>query len=339
MNYRTAIAALSLLGCPMPESTDDDVGDESTETESTSTDSDTTETEGGCPVGLEGCPCSDASTCFPALECVDGLCIPADPCPIGASGCPCTNFGTCDPGSTCVDGTCECEAGELGCECLDGGCSNALDCVDGVCAIPELISEAANGWGPVTCWADRGAATPSVGGQCFAFRGDVVHDVRPACEIAELLVSQEWMPFGTWEGAGWPVGCADGTAAPAPAPPWDDAGCFLSGGGEVRCFGRLGHLWVGLVPECSAPPMNAFPPWGDFIVDNCVVPDPAPADNDVDEWRCGPVMGLANDICMARYGDQWTRPYPPCYVDPIDSPLATVFNQQPHDGWSVFQCL
>jgi hypothetical protein len=338
MQYRTAIAALSLLGCPMPESTDDDVGDESTESESTSTDSDTTETEGGCPVGLEGCPCSDASTCFPALECVDGLCIPADPCPIGASGCPCTNFGTCDPGSTCVDGVCECEAGELGCECLDGGCSNALDCVDGVCAIPELISEAANGWGPVTCWMSRSVEDPGVPGDCYAARGDVVHRVRPACEIAELLDSQEWLPFGTWEGSVWETGCAEGMPGPSAGAPWDDADCFLAGT-QVRCWGRIGHLWTAILPGCTAATLsNPFEPWANNADAFGCLPDAPPSDNDVEEWSCGEPLPVTGQVCLARYGEHWTRPFPPCYVDPVDGTLVT-YMQQPFDGWSVFQCL
>lgn len=335
---RTWLTLILVAGCPMPSAGDGEGGDNSESDVTTGTDSTGTD-EGGCPVGVEGCPCTDANTCFPQLGCVDGLCVPAEPCPIGSTGCPCTNAGTCDLGSTCTGGVCECEFGDLGCACLNGGCSDALDCVEGLCSIPELVGEAANGWGPVTCWGGKGAPGPNVGSICTAARGDVVHRVRPACEIAKQFVADELMPFGKWAGAGWPMGCADGLEVAAAEPPWDDAGCYLVDGG-IRCMGRIGHLWVDLYPECAAAPMATFDPWGDNPdLFNCPTwPVSPPAENDVDEWRCGPPgQNYSGDVCLARYSSYWTLPLPPCAVDPDGSPFADF--AEAFDGWSVFMCL
>jgi hypothetical protein len=318
----------------MPPSGDDELGGTKSGSESSGTDiasdSDTTD-DGGCPVGVDGCPCTDAATCFPGLECVDEECVPAVPCPIGESGCPCTNFGTCDPGSTCEAGVCSCEAGELGCECLDDGCGNALDCVDGLCSIPELVSEAADGWGPVTCWAQRGGS--GVSQFCTAPRGDVFQNVISACEVAERLLDGEWKRGAQWQAASQQEQCAAGSPVPPSQAPWDDVACFLQDpNGIAGCYGRIGHLWTNLTAECEAPP-NEFTPWGadQMMVFGCAVDSPPPADNDVDEWRCGPDSIFASPMCRARRGNLWTDPRPPCWIDLIES-----LNDQV--DWSPFAC-
>jgi hypothetical protein len=340
MNHAKLLPLFSLLllpGCPVTLVDDGAVGedeiDASTENDSTSNTDTTgdTDTEGGCPVGVEGCPCTDASTCFPSLECVDDLCVPADPCPIGEAGCPCTNFGTCDAGSVCTDGVCECTTGELGCECLAGWCDDALDCVDGLCSIPELVSEAANGWGPVTCWYPRGQMPINLN-SCFAARGDVVHSVIPACEVAEWLTSKAWFSSDTWVASS---ACADGVLLPTADAPWDEVGCFVIDEIGSLCIGRIGHLWTYLSPECVIP-VHEFEPWG-TIDSDCIegTPIPAPVNNDVDEWRCG--FG-ENDIgCLAKYGSNYAYPYPPCLIDPETAYLAEI-GYELHDGWGLFKC-
>jgi hypothetical protein len=335
-----ACIAAMLAGCPEPTGSEGDTGTTVVGTEdSTSTET----TDGGCPVGIEGCPCSDALSCFPGLECVDGLCAPeepVEPCPVGSAGCPCTNAGTCDPGSVCEDGVCTCTPGEFGCACLDdGGCFDGLDCTDGLCEIPELISEAANGWGPVTCWTQRNEDWPGVVGSCWAARGDVFYPVRPACEVAQTMLEGQWMPWSEWPNTpnSWPMNCADGLIVPAPDDLWhDDTGCYLAAGGVV-CMGRIGHLWIDIYPECAGAPAAEFDPWGNVDFIGCAPePVPPPTSADIDEWRCGmPINGYSTDLCMGRIGSHWTIPRPPCLFEPGGS----LGDYEPHDGWSVFTCL
>jgi hypothetical protein len=335
-----ACIAAMLAGCPEPTGSEGDTGTTVVGTEdSTSTET----TDGGCPVGIEGCPCSDALSCFPGLECVDGLCAPeepVEPCPVGSAGCPCTNAGTCDPGSVCEDGVCTCTPGEFGCACLDdGGCFDGLDCTDGLCEIPELISEAANGWGPVTCWADRGQ-WPGGAVVCYAAYGGAAFQVIPACEIAIHLIEDEWMPWPSWPFGDWYFQCAGGQPFAAVDAPWTDGGCFLDQG-STRCLGRIGHLWVELFPECSVAPIHEFDPWGAaFNPQTCGVDPLPPPDGDaVDEWRCGTVEDIG-DACSARFGNHWTRPFPLCYgTDPEISSLATSQGLEANQGWPLFTCL
>jgi hypothetical protein len=328
--FRCALASL-LTGCPMPPSGDDEVAaTESSDSSATSVDTTETADDGGCPVGIEGCPCTDVSSCFPSLECVDDVCVPADPCPVGESGCPCTNFGTCDPGSTCEAGVCSCEVGQLGCECLDGGCSNALDCVDGVCSIPELVSEAADGWGPVTCRTQRGS---NLDAGCTAPRGDVFQHVISACEVAERLQSGDWVRTSGWvTSEGFDV-CALDLPVPDPQSPWEDIGCFVAEFDLIGCWGRIGHLWTRVTAMCSIP-SNDFGPWLPVQEDayGCLVDSPPPVSNDIDEWRCGMHPDLdITAYCRARRGNFWTDPRPPCW----DAYLDTVYDLA---NWSSFDC-
>jgi hypothetical protein len=290
----------------------------------------------GCPVGLEGCPCSDADSCLPGLQCVDALCGPATPCPIGEAGCACTNGGTCDDGSVCEEGICQCTPGELGCACDNGVCGTALNCADGVCAIPELVSEAANGWGEVYCVGDNDVRGSN---DCFAARGDVYFPVISACEVAEKLLAQTWMPNdGMWIGGTYKE-CSEGLPIPPAQGVWDDAVCFLTeqiGGGH--CLGRIGHLWTTIDPECIGPVSDDFDPWGVGAIDmyGCDVDQPPPPTaQDVDEWRCGPLPPpYTQDLCTARIDTQWTwSPKPACVVSALEADGLT------NVGWSPFACL
>jgi hypothetical protein len=332
--FRCVLVSL-LTGCPMPPSGDDEVGaTESSDSSATNVDTTETTDDGGCPVGVEGCPCTDVSSCFPSLECVDDVCVPADPCPVGESGCPCTNFGTCDPGSTCEAGVCQCEAGDLGCECLDDGCSNALDCVDGICSIPELVSEAANGWGPVACWGYRGGIGPNV---CTAHRGDVVFpSVISACQVAERLSSHEWIRGDEWVSTGGVLNeCMIGLPIPAPENPWSDVGCFFNADGFQGCWGRIGHLWTRVESGCGVPP-DDFPPWvpAQDMAYGCETPSPSPVANDVEAWLCGvwPDPEYMATFCRARLGNLWVEPFPPCWeTDHLPKYYVPV-------DWSPFDC-
>ena len=335
-----AIASvLTMTACPLPlpgsDSSDGSSGD--SESGATATDTDASTDGGECPAGLEGCPCSVADSCFPGLECFEDVCVPADPCPVGSAGCPCTNGGTCDDGSVCEDGVCQCTPGELGCACDAGACGNALDCIDGECVIPELVSEAANGWGPVLCLAhplNRQAP------ECFAARGDVWFPVTSACEMAEELLTNEWLRYDEWLPFGFDE-CALGVSIPAAQDPWEDAACFLSET-ERRCVGRIGHLWTHIDPECIVAPLDTFDPWGDNAVEQfgCdVAMPPAPTSLAIDEWRCGalppPLDG--DDRCSARLGSEWVRsPLPPCLIEHIQDPQGAGLLDV---GWGPFDCL
>ena len=65
--------------------------------------------DNGCPVGSEGCPCTDGGTCDPGLACDSGVCTD---CPIGSEGCECTAGGSCDPGLICDAGLCSPASGD-----------------------------------------------------------------------------------------------------------------------------------------------------------------------------------------------------------------------------------
>jgi len=338
------ILLFMLSACPLPDAGDSTQGSAGSESESSSgsTSTDTGDGDGDpgeCPTGIEGCPCSEAESCFPGLECADEVCSPVDPCPVGSAGCPCTNSGTCDDGSVCEGSICQCTPGELGCACDNGACGSGLDCIDDECSIPELVSVAADGWGPVTCWTTRGAPWPAGPASCFAARGDVYYDVRPACEVAKGMLDAQMMPWPEWySGLGWPGVCADGVAVPAPDAPWhQDTGCYISASG-VQCMGRIGHLWVAIYPECAAAPMAEYAPWGDGDSLGCSPgPVPPPVDDiDVDEWRCGmPGNGYSGNLCMARMGSFWTIPRSSCLFD-VGGALGDF---EPHDGWPLFTCL
>jgi hypothetical protein len=330
-------AILTVTACPlsMPGSDSDSGSSENTESGATATtDTDTGADTSECPAGIEGCPCSDAGTCFPGLTCFENVCDPANPCPIGSAGCPCTNGGTCDDGSICEDGVCQCTPGELGCACDAGACGDALDCIDGECVIPELISEAANGWGPVTCWSSPGAEPggPDRGPetQCTAYRGDVGHRVYPACMLATKILDGKLMATMYWPDGFQQFDCVEpGVAVPVDEP-WQDAGCWLNEQGYYNCYGRIGHLLIDVGPACSILP-SEWAPWP-MSPDNygCVEGMP-PSANDVDEWSCSDEGG-----CRARYGSLWTLPYPPCYATET---LTNFYGYEAHDGWSAFACL
>lgn len=97
-----------------------------------------------CPVGGEGCPCSDGE-CDAPLECQGDVCT-LPPCPAGGKACPCRDDGgeACDGDLHCMqDGKCaECRNDVVGCGCLDGDCQDDL-----VCGDDDLCRE------PVTCEA------------------------------------------------------------------------------------------------------------------------------------------------------------------------------------------
>ena len=53
----------------------DETGSDSNTTTTTTSESDTED----CPVGAEGCPCTNGGSCDAGLMCEDGLCVPATP--------------------------------------------------------------------------------------------------------------------------------------------------------------------------------------------------------------------------------------------------------------------
>ena len=92
-----------------------------------------------CPVGAEGCDCTNGGTCDAGLTCEAGRCM-AETCPPGRLDCPCTEGNACDDGLECVAESCvvpECTPGSAGCECdANGGCDEGLDCAGDICAPP-----------------------------------------------------------------------------------------------------------------------------------------------------------------------------------------------------------
>jgi hypothetical protein len=328
-------AAFAMTACPLPgsDSSAGSSGSSSSESGEPEPETDTSTDTSECPAGIEGCPCSDADSCFPGLECVDALCVPAEPCPVGSAGCPCTNGGTCDNGSVCEDGVCQCTPGELGCACDAGACGNALDCIEGECTIPALGSAAADGWGPVICLGNHDfRAYP----QCYAARGDVYFPVISACEVAEGLLDQTWLRYDEWVTGEYDV-CASGQLVPPASPPWDDAACFLIEEIGRRCLGRIGHLWTHIEPECFGPQMAVFDPWGNNAIDmfGCYVAmPPAPTSQEVDEWRCGPYPPpITGDGCFARIEQMWSFPRPECRIEALAADgLVDV-------GWGPFDCV
>jgi len=101
--------------------------------------------EEACPAGTQGCPCLTDGSCNsaegPALECVEGLCVPEGTV-VGGLGDPCDSEKLCGilEGTQleCKEGTCqlpgeECPAGTLECPCDEGKCAEGLECTDGKC--------------------------------------------------------------------------------------------------------------------------------------------------------------------------------------------------------------
>ena len=68
------------------ETSEDEIGDSGTET-STTNGTETTSTDDGCPVGTEGCPCTDEGECASGFTCRANICViaglPGDGGPIG----------------------------------------------------------------------------------------------------------------------------------------------------------------------------------------------------------------------------------------------------------------
>jgi hypothetical protein len=64
---------------------------------------------GPCPIGAEGCPCTQGGACDRGLHCDDEVCVAGRVCPpemIGSEGCQCTLGGGCDPGLECLSDIC-----------------------------------------------------------------------------------------------------------------------------------------------------------------------------------------------------------------------------------------
>ncbi len=62
-------------------------------------------------------------------------------CPIGADGCPCSQGGACDPGLACAGDVCVdpgCPVGSLLCACDHGYCGEGLICDENTCRCPEV---------------------------------------------------------------------------------------------------------------------------------------------------------------------------------------------------------
>ncbi len=100
------------------------------------------DTDGGCPVGNPGCPCTNTGVCNDGFECnpMINTCI-HDSCPVGSPGCPCTKGGSCDQGFLCKQNYCVSEkpcnddyTGTEGCQCtMNGGCDPGLVCLSQTC--------------------------------------------------------------------------------------------------------------------------------------------------------------------------------------------------------------
>jgi hypothetical protein len=151
-----------------------------------------------------------------------------------------------------------------------------------------------------------------------------------------MFYDGEALPYGDNY---WPVERFDcippETELPEPVDaPWDSAGCWLFNDGlGIRCYGRIGHLLVEIMPHCAVPEQHEFDPWPIEDLYGCIEDTP-PVDNDVNEWRCSSGQG-----CFARYGAHWTRPYPTCYATVYLPEFGGFGEFEPKDGWSPFTCL
>ncbi len=91
-----------------------------------------------CPVGSEGCACTEDNRCGTSsrgedLLCDAGVCV-APSCTPGERGCVCLASDVCNnPTDQCVHGFCQpegCVPGELNCPCAGGSCQQGLSCRD-----------------------------------------------------------------------------------------------------------------------------------------------------------------------------------------------------------------
>ncbi len=147
---------------PEDSSTDDEVGSESSSSESA---------DDICEVGVLGCACTPGGSCDPGLVCIDDVC--SEPNDESETG-PCTMLGcecdsspdSCDPGLECMAGTCavnSCGNGALdqGEQCDDGN-RTEIDGCENDCSFTEILGLTAGDrhtcalieGGTIRCWGE-----------------------------------------------------------------------------------------------------------------------------------------------------------------------------------------
>ena len=175
-----------------------------------------TEDAGGCPIGSETCPCTQAGTCDPGLQCLSELCVASEgPTSTDGStsgvaddttttpatddtttaddtttGDPCG--GQCSDEEACIDGRCvpACAAGELLCSgtCIDplsdmDHCGAAADCLGddaGVACDPTPLGPCPGALGEACVAGQCAPACPSYE-QSFGVTGAIEDLVLPMC--------------------------------------------------------------------------------------------------------------------------------------------------------------